>query len=49
MESNGGNKLNNLSVANDTRLAELPIPVKEGYTFGGWYHDEALTKKVGHH
>ncbi|WP_082389551.1 InlB B-repeat-containing protein [Lysinibacillus sp. ZYM-1] len=44
-ETNGGNLLDNLSVTNDTRLAELPIPIKEGYTFGGWYHDEALTKK----
>ncbi len=42
-ETNGGNGLNNLSVVYDTRLAELPTPTKEGYTFGGWYHDMALT------
>ncbi|MDR6721560.1 putative repeat protein (TIGR02543 family) [Paenibacillus amylolyticus] len=44
-ETNGGNVLNNLSVVYDTRLAELPTPTKEGYTFGGWYHDMALTNK----
>ncbi|MCW3790370.1 InlB B-repeat-containing protein [Paenibacillus sp. LS1] len=44
-ETNGGNVLDQLSVAYDTKLAELPIPTKEGYTFDGWYHDLALTNK----
>ncbi|GGH11435.1 InlB B-repeat-containing protein [Paenibacillus segetis] len=41
-ESNGGNPLGNLSIAYDTKLAELPIPVKNGFTFGGWYKEAAL-------
>jgi len=41
-ESNGGDLLGNLSVAYDTKLAELPVPVKNGFTFGGWYKEAAL-------
>ncbi|MGF7050178.1 putative repeat protein (TIGR02543 family) [Paenibacillus sp. DS2015] len=44
-ETNGGNVVVNLSVANDSRLAELPTPTKEGFIFGGWYQDVALTQK----
>ncbi|WP_082560240.1 InlB B-repeat-containing protein [Paenibacillus sp. Root52] len=44
-ETNGGNVLDYLSVAYDTKLAELPIPTRKGYTFDGWYHDVALTNK----
>ncbi|MFB8374644.1 InlB B-repeat-containing protein [Paenibacillus taichungensis] len=44
-ETNGGKALVHLTVAYDTKLAELPVPAKEGYTFGGWYHDLALTKQ----
>ncbi|GAB6928898.1 hypothetical protein JCM10914A_28810 [Paenibacillus sp. JCM 10914] len=44
-ETNGGNVIVSLSVANDSRLAELPTPTKEGFTFGGWYQDVALTQK----
>lgn len=44
-ETNGGNVIVNLSVANESRLAELPTPTKEGFTFGGWYQDNALTHK----
>ncbi|WP_408891966.1 InlB B-repeat-containing protein [Paenibacillus taichungensis] len=41
-ESNGGDLLGNLSVAYNTKLAGLPIPVKNGFTFGGWYKEDAL-------
>lgn len=41
-ETNGGSVLSNLSVAHDTKIATLPIPKKEGYTFGGWYKEAAL-------
>jgi len=41
-ETNSGNVLGNLSVAYDTKIATLPIPKKEGYTFGGWYKEAAL-------
>ena len=26
--------------------SDLPTPVRDGYTFGGWFSDEKLTKKV---
>lgn len=41
-ETNGGSVLGHLSVAHDTKIATLPIPKKEGYTFGGWYKEAAL-------
>lgn len=41
-ETNGGSVLGHLSVAYDTKIATLPIPKKEGYTFGGWYKEAAL-------
>jgi len=41
-ESNGGDLLGKLSVAYGTKLAELPIPAKNGFTFGGWYKEAAL-------
>ena len=48
-ETNGGESLELSSVCiacpPDT-YADLPVPVKEGYTFDGWYYDKKLTKKV---
>ncbi|MFF2484584.1 InlB B-repeat-containing protein [Paenibacillus sp. NPDC058071] len=41
-ESNGGELLGNLSVAYNTKLSELPIPLKNGFTFGGWYKEADL-------
>ena len=41
-ETNGGNVLGNLSVASNSKITELPIPIKEGYTFGGWYKEAAF-------
>ena len=41
--SNGGEELGTISLSlEDT----LPTPVREGYTFGGWYSDANLTQKV---
>lgn len=28
------------------KYADLPVPVREGYVFDGWYRDNALTEKV---
>lgn len=47
-ETNGGNVIINVSVKNDSNLAELPTPNKEGFIFKGWYLDEALTRKWDH-
>ena len=42
--TNGGGEIEALTVLNGTRIPEPTSPVKDGYTFGGWYSDEALTK-----
>ncbi len=42
-ETNGGNTINSFSVQGDTKV-EVPTPVKEGYSFDGWYTDKELTK-----
>lgn len=42
-ETNGGNTINSFSVQGDTK-AQVPTPVKEGYSFDGWYTDKELTK-----
>ncbi|MHA7965828.1 InlB B-repeat-containing protein [Paenibacillus sp. CAU 1782] len=44
-ETNGGNVIVNVSVENNSNLADLPTPLKEGFMFEGWYLDEALTRK----
>lgn len=48
-ETNGGNKISsevlNVSIGQENS-SKLPIPIKSGYTFEGWYYDKALTKKV---
>ncbi len=41
-ETNGGNSINSQVVSTDTTL-DLTAPVREGYTFDGWYIDQALT------
>ena len=49
-ESNGGEKIEKQTVCKTCADAknefQLPTPKKDGYTFDGWYADEALTKKV---
>lgn len=42
-EANGGNEIEEIDIENIDPSFELPIPVKIGYTFGGWYVDEGLT------
>lgn len=44
-ETNGGEKQDNLRYAWGEK-AELPVPVKEGFVFGGWYTDSGLTQKA---
>ena len=51
-ETNGGNDIPNGKTCTGQTCAlvnyasKIPTPVKDGYTFAGWYYDEALTKKV---
>lgn len=40
----GGSSVPVQKVMHGEYIAEPPIPVKEGYVFGGWYVDEDLTK-----
>ena len=48
-ETNGGNKINPMyaTEASDTAYFALPTPVRDGYTFDGWYKDQSLTEKAG--
>lgn len=39
--TDGGNPISSINKDYDTKLTELPIPEKEGYTFDGWYIDDA--------
>ena len=43
-ESNGGSKVDNLSVLNGKTVAKPADPTLEGNVFLGWYSDAALTK-----
>jgi uncharacterized repeat protein (TIGR02543 family) len=45
-ETNGGNQLNDVS-ASDIDLNDLPVPVREGYTFMGWFLNEELDEDLG--
>ena len=47
-ETNGGNSIDDISicVACSPEIVTLPIPIKSGYTFEGWYADSNLTTKV---
>ena len=46
-ETNGGSKINSLSVSADTSVDLTQyVPIKEGYTFAGWYSDSKLTTAV---
>lgn len=46
--TNGGKPIKELNYCSNCGSGsfDLPIPVREGYTFDGWYADIALTKKV---
>ncbi len=43
-ESNGGSEVEDMEVGTDQTSLNLPTPTKTGYTFDGWYLDEALTE-----
>ncbi len=46
-EANGGNiDTESKVVSYGSAYGTLPTPTREGYVFGGWYLDEALTKAV---
>ncbi|WP_310188336.1 DNRLRE domain-containing protein [Bacillus sp. 3255] len=42
-ESNGGSSVGSQTVDENGFAAEPAAPVRSGYTFGGWFNDEALT------
>ena len=46
--ANGGSEIEKMSVCIgcDPTLTKLPIPTKEGYTFGGWYYDANFNNPV---
>jgi uncharacterized repeat protein (TIGR02543 family) len=44
-ESNGGSSISPMAVKYGA-VADLPIPVKAGYTFIGWYMNSSLTTEV---
>ncbi|MCM1053614.1 MAG: InlB B-repeat-containing protein [Ruminococcus sp.] len=39
--SNGGNKIKSIEIKKDTTLESLPIPIKNGYEFLGWYLNDS--------
>lgn len=43
-ESNGGSEVNAQTVNANDFFTALDAPTREGYIFGGWYADEALTQ-----
>jgi len=40
---NGGNAVGNQTIEHNGYIVEPTAPTKDGYTFAGWYSDEALT------
>ena len=44
----GGNSVSTASFTTGQSGIRLPTPTRTGYTFAGWYSDEALTSKIGH-
>ncbi|MFD2672162.1 InlB B-repeat-containing protein [Marinicrinis sediminis] len=43
-DSNGGSAINRLTYRRGQSLGNLPIPIKTGAIFQGWYKDEELTQ-----
>lgn len=44
-DTNGGTPIESQEVAEGGLIANLPIPVKDGSAFAGWYTDKGLTTK----
>lgn len=42
-DTRGGDEISGVKYYVDAAV-ELPVPVRDGYTFAGWYTDEALTE-----
>ena len=45
-ETNGGSEIKAESYSSDTQVTLDKTPVREGYTFTGWYLDKELTNKI---
>ena len=43
-DTNGGSKVESVTVNKNKTVAEPAAPTKEGFTFGGWYEDRELTR-----
>lgn len=43
-DENGGSSVSDITKVVGSLIGTLPTPVKEGYTFEGWYTDSSLTK-----
>ena len=46
LDTNGGKTLDEIIVDTDSQIGELPIPLKIGYKFDGWYTDSNYIEKV---
>ncbi len=42
-ETNGGNGINSVKATKNNTISEPTAPVKDGYSFDGWYTDKELT------
>lgn len=45
-ETNGGSKIDSERYTSGSTAKLTKVPVRENYTFTGWYEDEGLTKKI---
>lgn len=45
-DSKGGSGCDERELSFGDELGELPVPTKNGYSFDGWYYDEALTDEA---
>jgi uncharacterized repeat protein (TIGR02543 family) len=43
-EENGGAEVEDMEISISSTSVQLPTPTRDGYTFDGWYLDEALTQ-----
>ena len=47
--TNGGDEISSMSVCiacSPDSYLDLPVPVRDGYVFDGWYYDNGLSKMV---